>query len=305
MVRALIEHKKWQQAKTARTEQHGTAGSAGSEGRGDGRQEDQAERAATADTGSRDRGTDGTAVASATAGRSTKDSHNTKRRTSADGSAREVDGHGGLEVECEQRGPRAVTSNDLRERSGNGGSKRAHQQQEHGTRKKERRAAQQSSVDGVGVREVDAMYGTAAEAHGPAGAARTATSPEDGAQEDGRDDADGSQTDSSEMGEVRGVIQNCENTVRVRSTQEWQASLRKRRTNASGEGGEQQRRKRRKASGARVPKVERSGGRAPQMTRLVAVGQVAVQRIEGHSGWVRRRRPERGKRRRQPDHDDG
>ena len=46
-------------------------------------------------------------------------------------------------------------------------------------------------------------------------------------------------------------------------------------------------------------------GRAPQMTRLVAVGQVAVQRIEGHSGWVRRRRPERGKRRRQPDHDDG
>ena len=135
--------------------------------------------------------------------------------------------------------------------------------------------------------------------------ARTATSTEDDAQEEGRDGADGSRTNSSEMGEIRGVIQNCENTVRVRSTQEWQASLRKRRTNASGEGGEQQRRKRRKASGARVPKVERRGGRAPQMTRLVAVGQVAVQRIEGHSGWVRRRRPERGKRRRQPDHDDG
>ena len=76
--------------------------------------------------------------------------------------------HGNQLIECEQRGLRAVTSDNLRERSGNGGSNGAQQEQEHGTRKKARRAAQQSGVDGVGMGAVDAMYGTAAEAHGPA-----------------------------------------------------------------------------------------------------------------------------------------
>ena len=205
MTRALIEYKRWQQAKIARKQQGGAEGSENQHDDGSGQSGGEAERASGADEdGHSDGGTSGAAAQTA-APMGAKENHSPKKRTRhSDEAGGGDEGEGEREKQGQAEG-RAVDNKALQCSSDEGGSNQGKADQSEGTRKRARSRAMHSSTAGGSAGAKEAAHSTAEAARGQVDAARTATRGEDDAAMDG---SDGAVRD----GDGESVSRNCENT---------------------------------------------------------------------------------------------
>ena len=248
-------------------------------------------------------GNSGSTAARDDAGKSPQESARAKRqRTQAEPHTIEDDSEDDGSARAVDSATRASNGNTKRGSSGNCGSDSMPSAPGESTRKKARNTGQESGTVGSTERAPHAMHSATQAAREWEGTALdTRDDGGDGAAHPVASVVDGSDRENPH---VTSHSSTCEG--RTKDSAEWRATLRKRPREASGETPPRRRRPRRGGmSDTRVRRVERAGGPAPPMARLIVVGQVTTQRIEGDSGWTKRRRPARGKKRRAPDHDDG